>query len=128
MLNLKNYRVCVILTWSIYCFITLFPALHSDLENQSHNHVTVKNGRLGVTGGTGRSGWEPHRKSYLESIVTVWLFSQPGEKPNSGCCYLIGLRTPAGEKEKEKPISRAFVRKKKKISSDCVTSQTNELD
>ena len=42
---------------------------------------------------------------------------------------MIGLRTPAGEKEKEKPISRAFVRKKKKkISSDCVTSQTNELD
>ena len=153
MLNLKNYRVCGILTWSIYYFITLFPALHSpgkntevgchfllqgifptqalnlglmhgrwmiyhlshqgqsvtnsiitlfpalhsDLENQSHNRVTVKDGRLGVTGGIGRSGLEPHRKFYLESIVTVWLFSQPGEKPNSGCCYLIGLRTPAGE-------------------------------
>ena len=29
---------------------------------------------------------------------------------------------------KKNPISRAFVRKKKKISSECLTSQTNELD
>lgn len=71
MLNLKNYRVCGLLTWSIYSFITLFPALHSDLGQQCHNRVTVKNGRLRVTGGTGRSGLEPHRKFYLESIVPV---------------------------------------------------------
>lgn len=122
MLNLKNYEVCVILTWSIYCFITLFPALHSDLESQSHNRVTVKNGRL-------RSHWRD-RQSQVGSPT-----ESPTYRVHCHCLTFSACRTQFRMllfdrtqdhllEEKKKENCLQGICQKKKISSDCVTSQT----